>query len=376
MRKYILGVFSLILIALSIWVYLIFSGDDKKRRGGKTAESVVSVKTQVVQNKSIPLKVHATGRVAATHSLRIFAQVEGIMERASQSFRAGNYYKKGSPLVKISKEVAAANFRSQKADFYNLLLSMMSDLRIDYKEAYARWERYVSSIDLNSLSIPPLPEVESEKEKLFLAARKVFSMYYTLSSQQIRLRQYQISAPFDGMLSATLIREGSLIRSGQELGTYISTRDFEVQVFLAARYLPFLKENQPVIAKKVEGMHKHVMYKGRIRRINRNIDTNTQTFEVTVKITGDDLVQGLYMSLEIEGLPQPNCFEVDRGLLVDGRYLYVVEEGKLLRKEIDPVIFGERKLIFKGLANGAILVTSRLSKAYDEMPVNVMTTQQ
>ena len=375
MRKYLLILLSFILIIGSGWVYFSFSNDRQKRKG-KIPKSKVQVEIQRVKNSITPLIISATGRVEASQRLNIYAQVQGIMQKTEKPFRSGIYYKKGELIVKINKEIAATNFLSQKADFYNLLLSSMSDIRIDYKNVYTKWQRYVSKINLQTLEISTLPKVESEKEKSFLAARKVFSAYYNLKSQQIKLEQYKIYAPFDGMLSQVLIREGSLIRSGQELGTFISHRDFQVKVFLAARYLPFLKEGQDIRAKKIESTNESTVYKGNIKRINRSIDLNTQTFEVTLRVFGKDLVQGLYMSLEIEALPQQYSFEVDRGLLIDGNYLYTVESNKLYKRKITPVVFGKETLIFRGLPDSTLLVTSRLSKAYDGMLVEIRATEE
>lgn len=289
------------------------------------------------------------------------------MERSAKYFRAGTSYKKGAILVKINKEVATAQFLSQKSDFQNLLVSLLPDIRLDYEDhTHTKWLQYISKIDVGGTQVPPLPKVTHETEKLFLTSKKVFSTFYNLKSQEINLSKYEIHAPFDGTLSEALIREGTLVRGGQRLGTYISTTEFEIKVSLTSQFFPFVKEGQRIRAKKSGVQSDNTYYSGVIKRINKRMDPTTQTFEIFVSLLGKDLLDGMYMDIHISGTPQTESFEIDRSLITDDHFVYTVEDGKLQKKAIIPVIFNQGLLVFKGLPDSTQLVISPLTKGYYE----------
>lgn len=62
-----------------------------------------------------------------------------------------------------------------------------------------------------------------------------------------------ITAPFDGALSAAAVTEGTLVRSGQNLGTFIESGRYEVEIPVAASYASFLAVGKPVVLTTLSG---------------------------------------------------------------------------------------------------------------------------
>ena len=77
--------------------------------------------------------------------------------------------------------------------------------------------------------LQPLPKTASEGEKYFITANQAFNTYYTIKSQEERLRKYVIRAPYAGMIISTQVDVGGLVSPGQMLGTIISHEQYELE---------------------------------------------------------------------------------------------------------------------------------------------------
>ena len=63
-----------------------------------------------------------------------------------------------------------ASVQSAKSNFYNSITSIMPDLRLDYPQAFPKWQSYLNNLNIDK-SLPALPEMTSEKEKYFINNR-------------------------------------------------------------------------------------------------------------------------------------------------------------------------------------------------------------
>ncbi|QNJ97053.1 efflux RND transporter periplasmic adaptor subunit [Constantimarinum furrinae] len=374
MRNILLFAIGAILIVAAIFAANAIIDSNTQTR--PPAEKIIkTVYTEVVTNTTIPIIIPANGNLVAKNRLELYSEVQGIFQYSSRDFKAGQTYNRGETLLRINSSEYYASVQAAKSDFVNLITSLMPDLRLDYPEAFPKWERYLNNFNIDQ-STPALPEITSEKEKYFITGRGVFSSYYSVKNLEQRLGKYSITAPFNGVLTEALVTRGTLIRSGQKLGEFIDTSVYEVELGIAKNFSDLLKEGEKVSLTALEGSK---TYTGTVSRINGRIDQTTQTIKVFVEVQGDDLKEGMYMEAMLEAREEPNAIKIARKLLVDEREIFIVKDSILEVMTVDPVYFSSEEVVLKGVPDGTEILSRTVPGAYAGMLVkigNESTTQQ
>jgi len=108
---------------------------------------------------------------------------------------------------------------------------------------------------------------------------------------------------------------------------------------------------------------------GRIIRIGESIDANTQTVKVFVKVAGKDQRDGQYLSGVIEAGMMDSAFTVPRSALLPEGGLYTVKDSILAIAPVEVLHQGVEQAVVRGLANGQMVVTDRMSGAYEGLRV-------
>jgi len=365
MRKYLLVLIGVLLLAGSAYVayYLVNKPKEDKTNNNNVYKPVAVDK---VQNANIPITVKTNGIAEAVKKFELFSEVEGVFEYSSKDFRIGQSYKKGQILLKLNSEEFLANVISAKSDFFNLLVSIMPDIKIDYSDEFASWQSYLDDFDIQN-SIKPLPE-PSQQLRYFITGRGLLSSYFNVKNLETRLNKFIIKAPFDGVLTEASINPGTLIRPGQRLGEFVDPSIYEVQVALQKAMIPYVNVNDTVTLKSLDGLFST---KGEISRINSQIDQQTQTIQVFVKTLDSNVKEGMYLEVDINGQTIENAFPINRSLLNNSNEVFIVNDTVLAYKKVKPVYYYEQKAIVKGLENGDVIMTSNLSSAYPGMLVKV-----
>ncbi|MEM9869039.1 MAG: HlyD family efflux transporter periplasmic adaptor subunit, partial [Bacteroidota bacterium] len=257
--------------------------------------------------------------------------------------------------------------QSAKSNLYNLLTSIMPDLRLDYPNIYPKWQQYLNSFDLQS-STPSLPEINSDKERFFVSGRGILSSYYNVKNLEQRLSKYNITAPFKGVLTDALVTEGTLIRAGQKLGEYINVGVYELEVSVSKTYGDFLKVGKEVV---LSNLNKTKEYLGKVTRVNGRVDQNSQTITVFIEVSGEDLKEGQYLEANLEAKEEENAIEIDRSLLLENNQIFVVRDSVLDIIPVNPVYFTDKRVVLKNVPNNEVIVSKTLAGAYAGMLVKV-----
>ena len=362
-RKIILSILGLLIIFGS---YLLSksianSNPPPRRQADKLVKEVYYLE---VKNSTYKVQIPSNGILEAYQRIKITSRVQGLMQTISPLFKSGQAYKKGQVLAQIESSEFRLNVIAQRASLYNLITSVLPDLELDFSTAYLDWRTYLTNFDVQK-EVPPLPAMEDDV-RLFISGRGIISSYYALQNLEKSLSFYTIIAPFNGVLVATNVTEGSLVRPGQELGDFIAPDDYELKVALPKSYVEKIAVGAMVDLKSIDTQKQ---YKGRVARINAKVNSETQSVEVFIRVNDSELREGVYMEALIGALEFENVFAVDRGLLNGDQELYLVEENKLILKKVDVVHFTESKAIIKGVADGLKIVAQPIIGAYQGMEV-------
>ncbi|HKL91336.1 HlyD family efflux transporter periplasmic adaptor subunit [Muricauda sp. NFXS6] len=365
MRKLII---SAVVGGIIIFASLYFAGliaDSKENRRPPSQKVVKTVFVDTVQNATIPIMVPANGNLQAKKRVELYSEVQGVFRPGSKLFRTGQQYTAGQTLIRIDASEYYATVQSAKSNLYNLLTSIMPDLRLDYPEIYPKWQQYLNGFDLEKTT-PELPKLDTEKEKFFITGREIITTYYNVKNLEQRLSKYTITAPFTGVLTEALVTEGTLVRSGQKLGEFIDTGLYELEVSVSKTYGDFLREGKQVTLSNLE---KTQTYTGKVARVNSSVDQNSQTITVYIEVKGENLKEGQYLEANLEAKEEPDAIEIDRSLLLENNQIFVVRDSILDLMDVNPVFFTERTVVLKNVPDGQVIVAKPVTGAYAGMLV-------
>ncbi|SDE91691.1 Multidrug efflux pump subunit AcrA (membrane-fusion protein) [Cellulophaga baltica] len=370
MRKIIISILGVLLIVASVFIANAIV-DSKTTSKPKPEKVIKSVFTEKVKNGTVAIVVPANGTIIAKRRVELYAEVQGVFRGNNKLFKAGETYRKGEAIIRIDAAEYAASVQSAKSNLYNLITSIMPDLRLDYPEIFDKWQAYLSGFDMDATT-PALPELSSEKEKYFISGRGILTSFYNVKNLEQRLSKYRISAPFDGVLTEALVTEGTLIRSGQKLGEFINTEVYELEVSISKTYSDLLKIGEKVNLVNLEGTAE---YTGVVTRINGSVDQASQTIKAFIEVNDKRLKEGMYLEAKLDAKKEENAIEINRGLLLESDQIFVVRDSILDLIEVKPVYFSDKKVVLKEVPDGTVIVSKPVVGAYAGMLVKVLENE-
>ena len=364
MRNIILSILGVALIIGAIYIGNNIASNKKKKR--PIPEKVIkTVFTDTIKNGKVQIVIRANGSLMSKHRVELYAEVQGVFRASTTLFKPGQKYRQGETLIRIEASEYYASVQSSKSNFYNSIVAIMPDLRLDFQDIFPKWQSYLNSFDLNKTT-PKLPEMTSEKENYFITGRGIISNYYNVKTLEQRLAKYTIRAPFTGILTEALVTEGSLIRSGQKLGEYIDPSVYEMEVALSKTYASLLKVGESVVLRNIEHTE---TYSGAVSRVNGSINTATQTITVFIEVKDEMLKEGMYLEASLNAKEENDVIEISRALFLDTQEVFIVRDSVLDLIEVKPVYFSDSNVVLRGIPDGTIILSKPIPGAYAGMLV-------
>ncbi len=368
-RKIILAVLGILLLfgAFTVAKRTIANKKEWKPRKEKKLETGAFV--DIVRNASTPITITTAGNLMAKNRVELYAEVQGIFNSSSRPFKPGTWYKKGETLLALDNKEEVIGLKAQKSSFYNQLVLLIPDLRLDYPDAIDKWDEYVRNFDVNQ-PLANLPEPESEKEKLFLSGRNIYTPFYNVKNLETQLQNYVVKAPFSGVLTQALVNPGALIRPGQKLGELIDQSVYELEVAVNTAYGDLLGIGKTV---QLHNVAKTKNWTGKVIRVNSLVDPASQTIPTFIQVRGKGLKEGMYLEADITAKEEQNTYELNRKLLVENNQVFVVNDTVLALVEVEPIYFKESTAVVKGLTDGMQILAKPIPSAYVGMKVKIFS---
>lgn len=337
----------------------------EKRRKGKPGKPAPVVETMQVKNMDLQAPITVTGKLIARDKIDVFAEVSGILLKSSSRFREGNRFGAGSILVSMDDQEARLNILAQKSRLLNTITQLLPDLKLDYSDAFQKWQNYIDQFKMNQL-IAPLPKTSSSKEKYFILAKNIYDQYYSIQSQEARLKKYHVYAPFSGVVTEANIHPGTLVRNGQKLGEFINPFNFEFEATVSLKDINLIKigDRVKLYSEDIGGE-----WTGNIRRISDKMDASTQTVKVFVGTSGKNLREGMYLKGEIAASSIKEAYKISRNLVINKTQVYSIKNGVLALENVKILRYTGNNVIVKGLKDGTKLPRNMVSGAFVGMKV-------
>ncbi|MGD1843778.1 MAG: efflux RND transporter periplasmic adaptor subunit [Salibacteraceae bacterium] len=324
---------------------------------------------KVLVQKAVPtainLTIDLTGRLLAREKIEVFSEVTGKMLETGKPFKEGVVFSKGEALLQLDNRESKLALVSERSNFLNLLTQVLPDLKLDFPYRFGVWETFAARIDPMQ-ALPELPEVKELKERNFLSGRNLFSRYYTIKSQEVRLAKFTLTAPFGGVVSLSQVNPGTLVRSGQKLGEYINPGDFELEAAINVNEAAFVKPGDTVALTSADLAGQ---WTGQVIRIGKSIDPATQTLKIFVGVQDESLKEGLYLNAVVQVGQAEQAIDLPRNLLTEDQQLFVVDDTLLALQPVEVVHFYKDRMVVRGVRSGTVLLNELISGAYHGMRV-------
>lgn len=358
---------SILILVIGKLISNVLAEPAEKKSKAKTT-SIATVFTDTVKNDSIPVYVTSTGALEALKRLELYSEVQGVMMADNGKFKAGNAFKKGELLVGIRSNEQEAQLYAQRSNFEGTITSIMPDLKSDFPNYFELWNSYLKSFTVQK-SVAELPKVSDDKLNSFLVGRGIYSSYHSLKNLEIINSKYNITAPYDGVLTAANADPGTVIRPGQSLGVFIQPYLYELETSTDALTAELLTVGQEVEL-TMDGLSDK-RWIGKIDRIVKAIDKSSQMNTFFVKVEGKDLKEGMFLQAKVQAKRISNAFQLSRSALVDNNQVFIVKEGKLALRNIENRFYNQDQAVISGLNDGDMVLTKVPPAAFEGMEVKV-----
>jgi multidrug efflux pump subunit AcrA (membrane-fusion protein) len=359
---------SVLLVGVSFVVGRSLSNQRKETPRKEETIKARSVAVLTVRNQSVEAAIPLSGRLIASNKVEVYAEVGGVLQAAGVVFKEGNRFNIGQVLLKIDDTEARLNLLAQKSALQNVLTQMLPDLKIDYPEAYPKWNEYIQAFDANK-PLAKFPETESDKERFFVVTKGIYDQYYNIKSAEERLRKHLITAPFAGVVVESNINPGTLIRTGQKLGEIMSSGAYELETSVNLKDIGRVQIGDYVnlYSEDTEGK-----WQGRVVRISDKMDASTQMVRLFVAVSGAGLREGMFLKGRVTGNMIGDVVELDRNLLVNGKQVFSInKQNRLKLIPVEVVRYNGANVVLKGIPNETIVLSEPVTGAFEGMEVRM-----
>ncbi len=362
------------IISTLITAAILFAGFYGSQKMASQKKSTVSDKVTKNERRKVQLStftmeeavnsIEIDGRLNAHERVAVTSKVQGIMQPGT-SVKQGKYFKKGDLLYTIDSREAGYNLKAQKSSLLTAITQMMPDIKFDYPQSLGNWQQYLDAYDVDR-PIQTLPSPTTDQEKYFVAGRNLQNQYYQIKSLETRLADYNIYAPFSGVVTAANVYAGALISPGQTLCNMINTSYYEIQAPVALQDLKHVRTGQKVQLRSEE-LDKE--WTGKVSRIGTQIDNATQNIPLFITLSGSGLKDGMYLKGSLNGNALTEVIKLPKNIFLSPNSIYVVKDSTVTTKTIEPIKRGSEYVLVRGLAPNEQVITGSLAGLFEGQKV-------
>jgi RND family efflux transporter MFP subunit len=312
----------------------------------------------------------ATGNTAAVNSVDLVARVQGFVQAIS--YTDGDFVKKGTSLFTIEPEPYKLKVDAAK--------SAVVSAQATLTQAQAEFQRQA---DLITRQVSTQANYDKALAQRDSAQADLQSAQANEKQAEINLGYTDVTAPFDGVVTARLVSIGGLVGASSPptvLSTLVqldpiwvnfnaSERDvLEIRATLAARG----QTTADLIGMPVEvGLQNEAGYphKGKLDYVAPNVDPSTGTLAARASLEngGRVLLPGYFVRVRVPARTRPALLVPDDALGSDqgGRYVLVVNKDNVVeQRKVEPgQLVGDLRVIETGLAKDDRVVVGGIMRA-------------
>lgn len=374
-RKIII-IFSMAgILAAGVIGMVFFAGLKKDPPRRPRVVPVRAVKTMTVAYRDIQSQVAGSGRLVSQSQVDVVSEVQGAILPGDIPLKKGQNFRAGAILFRVYDEQARYALLAAKSRFLNAVANLLPDFKVDYPDAYPLWASFLGTMDIKN-DLPELPAIHSPKEKIFLSGRGLLSDYYSIKSEEIRLKKYTVTAPFSGAIMETILETGGTVNAGARVARIIRTDSMEVEVPLKIQDARWLLTGAEALLSDESGA---AQWRGQVIRKAAFVDPANQSVSVFVAVNPNNetpLLSGVYLRVLFPGIKVENTMEIPRNAVFNTDEVFILTAGKLAKRTISIHKMDEKTLCFSGLETGTEVVTEPLVNASENQAAQSISAHQ
>ena len=242
------------------------AADPPKSNGApKAALTVTAVQPQ---SSALGLQVSANGNIAPWQEAIIGAEVNGL-KLTDVRVNVGDVVKKGQVLATFSSDTARAELLQVQAG--------VAEAQATLAEAAANASRALSLKDTGALSAQQIAQFTTAEST---ARARVEAARANVSVVQVRLKNSQLTAPDNGVISARTATVGSVVGAGTELFRMIRQGRLEWRAEVTSTEVARIKPGTEATIIAASG----TQVKGKVRMVAPTVDAQTRNALVYVDV--------------------------------------------------------------------------------------------
>ncbi|WP_319414971.1 HlyD family efflux transporter periplasmic adaptor subunit [Marispirochaeta aestuarii] len=359
---------AVLLLCAALTVYLVINPG--KPHASAEKEEARLVETRRLVYEPVAVIIRGEGFIRSARSLTVTAMTGGKVINTFEGLKSGLEVEAGQELILIDDEEAANNLALARMELIRSTASLLSAVQGD-GTLYSRWSDFFSRLSPEADDLPPLPEVESDREKLLASNFGVLSAYYGVREAAIRLGYHRVTAPFPGVLEGDGVTLYSNISQGAPLFTLTDPLNLELTAALSRDELGMISpDTQEVLV--YPGEMRDISLPGRLVRVDKTMQQESQTVKVHITFRNPDskprFFPGNYAEVEIPGISFESAFTLPRALLNPDGTVNTFEEGRLVKYPVEILYTqSETVILAPTLPEGSRIVFTRLQSPLQGM---------
>ena len=345
---------------------------NKKKKSNTESNNVTHLKyvnVVEVKNQIFPIKLEGYGKVIAASSINISAEVQGKIN-TNIPLKKGTKFKKGQTLFTIKNEDTKLALQGKKSTFLTSLTAILPDLKIDFGANYGKWKKFYDQINVD-MPLPPFPSFTSTKEKSFIISRNILSQYYSIKSDEERLKKYIVTAPFSGSIIESFSDDGAIVAPGMVVLKVIRDGKLEIEIPVLSKNIELIQRGQEVKLKA----NNDTILTGHIARIGNYVNPITQTIPVFVKIEASNypLYNGMYLESTINCNSTNLAMQIPRTAIFGDEKAYVVNaKNELEEIKVNIITHQDKTVLVSGLEDGTKVVSEAIINIKEGSKVEIL----
>lgn len=361
--------------AVSVAVVMVNSAESAERQPSKEGPPVVE--HVELRAQTIAPIIEGTGVVEPAREATLSSQVSGRIVYLSPALVVGGRVTQGEVLVRLEKRDYEIAVRQQRATVQQAAVEL--ELELAYGKVSAReWEQ-MGDPQVDGRLARRVPQAEAAKVKVSGAKA-------SLERSKLDLSRTTIRAPFNATVVEESVEEGEIASPGAAIATLVGADALLVRVSVPVEALGFLEipkspDGEGSTARVIQrlGRRGAVERVGTVVRLVHQIDAESRTAQVLVRVdhpldpeAGElPLLSGAYVDVEFTGQPVDDVLAVPRVAVVEGRFVWVVDDDQRLRKRSLEIAWGDADTVFTtaGVRSGDRVLTALPPRPLEGMEV-------
>ncbi len=368
--------------------YVVKSNPPTSKRSQPSAAPQLSVEVQTVKTDSLTLTIDSYGSVKPRTQSHLFPQVSGEITAINANFREGGFFEQGEVLIELDDRDYQAEINIANASLFNAKQALSEEMaRVE--QAEQDWYRLGNT--------DKAPDLVLRKPQLQAAQASVYSAEASLAKAKLALERTRIVAPYTGRVLSKEVDVGQVVSSGTKLAQLYAVDYVEIRLPIKNKDLPYMhlpessrfeqstKGDLPTVT-IFSDLVTRQSWQGKIVRTEGAFDASSQQLFVVAQIDdpyaevasdGLPIKIGQYVTAKIQGKTLTDALVIPNKTIYQGSYVYIVEQGKLLRKDITIAWQNDQfALIERGLKNNDLLVLTALGQVNSGTPVSISKQDQ